>query len=144
MRPGPAPRSIAVLALACALVPVSSAAQDARPPRVAVVLSSGGARGLAHVGVLEALEELHVPVDLVVGSEWGALVGGLYATGMTPREIQAALISREWVDALGDRIPRRYLSFRSKQEDRDFLMDIPLGIGSQGVILPPGLLVGNR
>ncbi|HEV8113350.1 MAG TPA: patatin-like phospholipase family protein [Planctomycetota bacterium] len=136
--------SLAGIAIAFAVRSPLDAAQETKPPRVAVVLSSGGARGLAHVGVLEALEELHVPVDLVVGSEWGALVGGLYATGMTPREIQAALISREWVDALGDRIPRRYLSFRSKQEDRDFLMDIPLGIGSQGVILPPGLLVGNR
>jgi NTE family protein len=144
MRIGFAPRSIAALALALVTVPTSLAAQDARPRRVAVVLSSGGARGLAHVGVLKALEELHVPVDLVVGSEWGALIGGLYAEGFTPAEIQAALISRDWVDALGDRIPRRYLSFRSKQEDRDFLIDLPLGIGGQGLILPPGLLAGNR
>ncbi len=164
MRPGLASRSIASCALALAALPPPLAAlppllaalppllagqapllgQGGPCPRVAVVLSSGGSRGLAHLGVLAALEELRVPVDLVVGSEWGALVGGLYAEGFTTGEIQAALVSRDWIDALGDRIPRRFLSFRSKQEDRDFLMDLPIGIGSQGLILPPGLLLGNR
>lgn len=144
MRLRPARRPTLVLALALALVHPSPAAQNSRPPRVAVVLSGGGARGLAHVGVLQALEELHVPVDLVVGSEWGALVGGLYSAGFTPEEIQAALVSPDWIDALGDRTPRRYLSFRSKQEDRDFLIDIPLGIGSKGLILPPALQGGSR
>src|SRR5258706_345940 len=164
MRPGLASRSIASCALALAALPPPLAAlppllaalppllagqapllgQGGPCPRVAVVLSSGGSRGLAPPGVLAALEELRVPVDLVVGSEWGALVGGLYAEGFTTGEIQAALVSRDWIDALGDRIPRRFLSFRSKQEDRDFLMDLPIGIGSQGLILPPGLLLGNR
>lgn len=142
MRFGLAPRSIAGIVFAAAL----AAGQETPPPppRVAVVLSSGGVRGLAHVGVLKALEELRVPVDLVVGSEWGALIGGLYAEGLSPAEIQSALISRNWSDALSDRVPRRYLSFRSKQEDRDFLMDLPLGIDSNGLILPPALQVGIR
>ncbi|MBK7643453.1 MAG: patatin-like phospholipase family protein [Planctomycetes bacterium] len=113
-------------------------------PRIALVLSSGGARGLAHAGALEALEELRVPVDLVVGSETGALVGGLYAAGMTPDEIARALVSRDWIDALEDRTPRRSLSFRAKQEDGEFLMDLPLGFGSHGLIFPPGLLGGER
>lgn len=144
MRLRPARRPTLVFALALALVLPTPAAQNSRPPRVAVVLSGGGARGLAHVGVLQALEELHVPVDLVVGSEWGALIGGLYSAGFTPEEIQAALVSPDWIDALDDHTPRRYLSFRSKQEDRDFLIDIPLGLGGKGVILPPGLQGGTR
>ena len=131
-------------ALLVGLLAPALAAQDAPRPRVAVVLSGGGARGISHVGVLQGLEELRVPVDLIVGSEWGALVGGLYAAGLTPAEIQAALVSEDWMDALADRTPRRYLSFRSKQEDRDFLIDIPLGIGTEGLILPPSLQGGSR
>ncbi|MFN0243747.1 MAG: patatin-like phospholipase family protein [Planctomycetota bacterium] len=136
-------RSAAVLACIGARVELAFASQETGPPRIAVVLSGGGVRGLAHVGVLQALEELHVPIDLVVGSEWGALVGGLYATGLAPSEIQAALISSDWSDALEDRTPRRFLSFRSKQEDREYLVDLPLGVGSRGLILPPGILAGS-
>jgi len=136
--------SIAALGLHLGLLVPPIVAQEDPRPRVALVLSGGGARGIAHVGVLQGLEELHVPVDLVVGSEWGALVGGLYAAGFTPKEIQEALVSQDWIDALADRTPRRYLSFRSKQEDRDFLIDIPLGLGARGVILPPALQGGSR
>lgn len=137
-------RSTTALALLLGSVCPSFAAQAPRPPRVVVVLSGGGPRALAHVGVLQALEDLHVPVDMVVGSQWGALVGGLYAAGYTPAEIEAALISSDWIDALDDHTPRRYLSFRSKQEDRDFLIDIPLGVGTRGLIFPPSLQGGSR
>lgn len=144
MRLRRARRSIAALGLHLGLLLPPIAAQEDPRPRVALVLSGGGARGIAHVGVLQGLEELHVPVDLVVGSEWGALVGGLYAAGLTPKEIHSALVSEGWIDALADRTPRRYLSFRSKQEDRDFLIDIPLGIGSEGIIIPSALQGGTR
>lgn len=124
--------------------PEAQKPEPQKHPRVALVLSSGGARGLAHIGVLEALEELHVPVDLVVGSESGALVGGLYAAGLEPQQIEHALLSRNWVDALNDRTPRASLSYRAKQEDRQFLIDLPISLGSRGLIFPPGLLGGER
>src|SRR6267142_6037860 len=60
---------------------------DATRPRVGLVLSGGGARGLAHIGVLKVLEELRVPVDVIAGTSMGAVVGGLYASGMSPDEI---------------------------------------------------------
>jgi NTE family protein len=135
---------LVLCSLALASHPQAPAPKPLEPPRLALVLSSGGARGLAHVGVLAALEEMRVPVDLVVGSECGALVGGLYASGLTPEEIQRELISRNWLDALQDRTPRRSLSWRAKQEDREFLIDIPIGIDSHGLVLPPSLLAGVR
>ncbi|MFN0008032.1 MAG: patatin-like phospholipase family protein [Planctomycetota bacterium] len=137
-------RSILARGLHLGLLLPPIAAQEDPRPRVALVLSGGGARGIAHVGVLQGLEELHVPVDLVVGSEWGALVGGLYAAGLAPAEIHSALVSQDWIDALADRTPRRYLSFRSKREDRDFLIDIPLGFWTEGVLLPSALQAGSR
>ena len=113
-------------------------------PRLALVLSSGGVRGLAHVGVLQALEEQGIEVDLVVGTEWGALVGGLYAAGLTPTEIEAALLSPDWLAAIQDHHPRQSLDMRAKEEDRDFLFDLPLGVDKDGLILPPGLFGGDR
>jgi len=113
-------------------------------PRIALVLSSGGVRGLAHVGVLQALEEQGIEVDLVVGTEWGALVGGLYAAGLTPAELQRELLAPDWLAAIQDRRPRQTLDMRAKQEDREFLFDLPLGLDKRGLILPPGLRGGDR
>src|SRR5687767_3915184 len=126
-RPSTLPR-FAACALVSAVVaraqePVPPAALPPAPaPRIALVLSSGGVRGLAHIGVLQALEEQGIEIDLVVGTEWGALVGGLYAAGLTPSEIRAELLTREWIAAVQDRRPRQSLDMRAKEEDRDFLI----------------------
>ena len=84
----PIPRFSAIFCcFLAALHAGAAAAEDAVPParpRIGLVLSGGGARGLAHVGVLQALEELHIPVDAIAGTSMGAVVGGLYASGKTP------------------------------------------------------------
>ena len=82
------------------------AAPERRPaptarPRIGLVLSGGGARGTAHVGVLKVLDELHVPIDAIAGTSMGAVIGGLYASGMTAREIETLLSSRR----LAGRLP---------------------------------------
>jgi NTE family protein len=132
----------AVVALAQEPVPPPTPAL-ARP-RIALVLASGGVRGLAHVGVLQALEEQGIEVDMVVGTEWGALVGGLYAAGLTPREIEAELLAPDFISAIQDRRPRQSLDMRAKEEDRDFLFDLPLGLDEDGLVLPPGLYGADR
>jgi NTE family protein len=139
------PFLLGLSACAPAFCPCAHAEEPAAPaPRIALVLSGGGPRGIAHVGVLQALEEQGIEVDLVVGSEWGALVGGLYAMGLTPREIEEALLAPEWIAAVRNSSPRQSLSFQAKREDREFLIDLPLGIGKDGLILPPGLYGGER
>jgi NTE family protein len=120
-----------------------SANGPAERARVALVLSSGGARGLAHVGALQALEELRVPVDLVVGAEVGALVGGFHASGLSP-DATLELLSRPlWIDALGGRVLRRSKSWRQRSVDRDYLLELPVAIGPRGIGLARGL-VGTR
>ena len=114
---------------------------DSRTPvRIGLVLSGGGARGMAHVGVLKVLDELHLRVDAIAGTSMGAVVGGLYASGMSGREIEALLGSAEWQEAFRDRPPRNDLNFRRKQEDREFLVDLPLGIQGRELRIPTGLL----
>jgi len=122
----------------------AAAAPDAPRPRVCLVLSGGGARGMAHIGVLKVLEELKVPIDCIVGTSMGAVVGGLYASGMTAGEIDATMRSVDWQDAFRDAPPRRDLGFRRKQDDRNFLVRLPLGLKHGHILLPKGFIQGQQ
>ena len=90
----------------------SAASPDASRPRVGLVLGGGGARGAAHIGVLMELERLRVPVDAVVGTSMGAIVGGLYASGMSAADLQVLVSTLNWADALSDSPDRSDLGFR--------------------------------
>jgi NTE family protein len=113
-------------------------------PRIGLVLSGGGARGAAHIGVLEVLDELHVPIDAIAGTSMGAVIGGLYASGMSGSEIDALLSSVDWQDAFRDRPKRTDLAFRRKQEDLDYLVNIPLGVRGRKLLIPRGLIQGQK
>ena len=117
---------------------------EAPRPRVGLVLSGGGARGLAHVGVLKALEELHVPVDAIAGTSMGAVVGGLYASGMTAAEIDTLMRGIDWSAVFRDRPARNTLNYRRKQDDREFLVRFPLGLQGGSFRVPRGLIQGQR
>jgi NTE family protein len=123
------------LAAGCLCHSFARAADDPGPvagaaarPRICLVLSGGGARGMAHIGVLKVLEQLKVPIDCIAGTSVGAVVGGLYASGMTADEIDATMRSVDWQEAFRDAPPRRDLAFRRKQDDRNFLVRLPLGL----------------
>src|SRR5579859_7040380 len=139
------------LGLACMLVASCGwGASDARGaeaaarPRVCVVLSGGGARGMAHIGVLKVLETLKVPIDCIAGTSMGAVVGGLYASGMTAADIESTMRSVDWQEAFRDAPPRRDLNFRRKQDDRNFLVRLPLGLKHYHILLPKGFIQGQK
>src|SRR6202789_5424 len=113
-------------------------------PRICVVLSGGGARGMAHIGVLKILEELKVPIDCIAGTSMGAIVGGLYASGMTAEQIDTTMRSVDWQEAFRDAPPRRDLAFRRKQDDRNFLVRLPLGLKHGKILLPKGFIQGQK
>ena len=117
---------------------------SASRPRIGLVLSGGGARGTAHIGVLKVLEDLRVPIDAIAGTSMGAVVGGLYASGLTAREIESVMTSLNWQDAFSDRPPRADTAYRRKLEDRNFLVDFPLGLRSGRFLLPKGLIQGQK
>ena len=145
------------LGLACALaaicprVDAGTAAPAAAPPdaglvrpRICLVLSGGGARGMAHIGVLKVLEELKIPIDCIAGTSMGAVVGGLYASGMTAAQIDATMRTVDWQEAFRDAPPRRDLAFRRKQDDRNFLVRLPLGLKHGQILLPKGFIQGQK
>jgi len=121
------------------------AAGDALPrPTVGLVLSGGGARGGAHVGVIRVLEELNIPVDYVAGTSMGAVVGGLYASGMSADELVQVVETADWNVLLTDRPPRSQRSYRRKSDDLGFLVDFDLGVDKTGLLLPGGLVQGQN
>lgn len=114
-------------------------------PKIGLVLSGGGARGAAHIGVLKILEEMRIPIDYIVGTSMGSIVGGLYASGMTAKEIEAAVTRVDWADALEDNILRENRSFRRKSDDRNYLVKSKPGLSDDLKLkLPSGLRQGQR
>jgi len=113
-------------------------------PRVGLVLSGGGARGLAHVGVIQVLEEMKIPIDCIAGTSMGAIVGGLYAAGMSPAEMEKFVTSVEWNEAFKDKPPPSELTFRRKQDAADYLINFDLGYRDGKFTIPKGLLQGQN
>ncbi len=119
------------------------AAIPAARPRIGLVLSGGGARGLAHVGVLKVLEALQVPIDVITGTSMGAIVGGLYASGLRADVLERELTAVRWGEVFSNRVERRLLSQRRKEEDFEVSSAIELGI-KHGELLAPTSAVSSR
>lgn len=113
-------------------------------PRIGLVLSGGGARGYAHIGVLKALERMRVPVDCIAATSMGAVVGGLYASGLGADELDARLAKVNLADIVFDRNERAQLPQTLREDDFRYPIGISAGLGKDGVKLPVGLVQGNR
>lgn len=122
---------------------VAASGGDSRP-RIGLVLSGGGARGAAHIGVLKVLEQLRIPVDVIAGTSMGAVVGGLYASGLSAVELERVMVSLDWEDAFRDSPPRAAQAFRRKLEDQNFLINFPLGLRGREFRVPRGLIQGQK
>ncbi|MFA9216537.1 MAG: patatin-like phospholipase family protein [Sphingomonadaceae bacterium] len=125
-------------------VQAGPAADPLKPrPKVALVLSGGGARGFAHIGVLRVLQELRIPVDFVVGTSMGSVVGGAYAAGSPVAQLEQLVRRTDWGAVIADRPPRDELAFRRREEDLLLPSRIEFGANSDGVTLPPSA-AGNE
>jgi NTE family protein len=122
---------------------VAPSAAPAARSKVGLVLSGGGARGGAHIGVLKALEELRVPVDYIAGTSIGAIIGGFYVSGMSVAELEELVESLEWNSAFLNVTPRQLKSFRRKRDDDLFLVDQKPGLNDGEFELPVGLVQGQ-
>ena len=94
-------------------------------PTVALVLSGGGAKGIAHIGVIKYLESLGIPVDLVVGTSMGGLIGGLYSLGYTTEQMDSLVRRIDWGWAFSDRLPRDYYSYSDARYREKYMISIP-------------------
>ena len=129
-----AARLVALGLLAIALSPPGDAvAAEGARPKVGLVLGGGGARGGAHLGVLEVLEELRVPFDCVAGTSMGAIAAGAYAAGVAPAEIRSAIARTDWTALFDDSAGRDAVSLRRKEIDDRFYSGLEFGVTREGL-----------
>jgi len=112
-------------------------------PKIGLVLSGGGAKGTAHIGVLKVLEENNIPVDYIAGTSIGAYVAGMYALGYSATEIEKIMMTESWSDGYSDTIPRESLSYRNKQHRDRFNIPVNMGYSDDEMKMPNGLLRGQ-
>ncbi len=137
---------LAAAAAALLAAAPGAAAQPAPAPRpkVCLVLSGGGARGIPHIGVLKVLEELHVPVDCIVGTSAGAIIGGAYASGASPAEIERMIGGADWNHLLSDLPARFNRSVYTKDVERIGIGGAEIGLRGSQLALPRGVVIGQH
>ena len=131
-------KGVAFLFVICLMVLDSQAQRK----KVGLVLSGGGAKGVAHVGVLKVLEEAGIPVDYIAGTSMGAIVGGLYAIGYDAETLDALVRKQDWTHLLSDRVFRYNVPFSEKESSEKFLLTLP--IRKRSVVMPPGFVSGQN
>lgn len=136
--------SILCLMGVASIVASESIPVDTKPIRTALVLGGGGARGSAHIGVLEILERERVPVDCVVGTSMGALVAGAYAAGVSPTEMRTKLADADWKDMFLDVSDYAQLSYRKKVVTRGLFTGTEIGLTKKGAQFSSGVIAGEK
>ena len=138
-------RAVAAAVVWLALAPAAALAQgapEAARPKIGLALSGGGARGAAHIGVLKVLEELRVPVDCVTGTSMGSVVGGSFAAGTTPAQMEQIVTQTDWSGVFSDRPPRAEISSRLKQDDYKGLFAPEFGVRDGTLVVQKGVVSG--
>ena len=118
-------------------------AEKSRRPKIGVVFGGGGAKGAAHIGVLKVLEEQKIPVDYIAGTSMGAIVGALYASGLSAGELEKVITSIDWKDVFKGDPDRRDIDYRRKREDYQNLR-LTVGMRDGKVVLPKGLVKDQK
>lgn len=143
-------RAVQSLLLCCVLLPakVGAPQEAARPaltgrPKLGLVLEGGGALGLAHIGVLQWMEEHRIPVSYIAGTSMGGLVGGIYATGRSAAEVREVVNGIKWDDVLRGQTPFQDLSFRRKEDAHEFPGGLEFGLRN-GLQFPAGFNTGQQ
>ena len=132
--------SLALMLLCC----LSAFDAAAERPKVGLVLGGGGARGAAHIGVLEELERLRIPVDCVAGTSMGALVAGAWAAGLDGATMRREMGKADWNDLFQDNPGYADLNFRNKRLAQRYLPGTETGVTPKGVVAPPGVVSGQK
>lgn len=127
-----------ITALATTGAAQEAAETEAKRPKVALVLSGGGALGLSHVGAIQELEAMGIRPDIVVGTSMGAVIGGLYAAGMSGAELEEVVNEANWSGVFNPAPERDKLTYRQKQQQVDFPGTASLGVSGAGLLLPTG------
>ena len=120
-----------------------SSGQEPERRKVGLVLSGGGAKGVAHIGVIKVLEEAGIPIDYIAGTSMGAIIGGLYSIGWSTQELDSLVRNQDWMALLSDKIPRRDKLLSEKEITDMYILSVPLSLDKKFSI-PSGMLAGQN
>ena len=136
--------ALALSALHCPNVAAQATpiAAPAAAPRIGLALSGGGARGIAHVGVLKVLDEMRIPIHCVTGTSMGSIVGGTFAAGTAPAKLEELVLTANWAQIFRDQPPRDEIAIRRKVDDYKTLFAPEFGVKDGGLALPKGVIAG--
>ncbi len=140
-------RLLSIAALICIITVLTTNTTNANAlendePKVGLVLSGGGAAGIAHIGVLKVLEEVNMPIDIVTGTSMGGLLGALFAIGYTADQISEVVSGADWRLLFSDEINRDFLPLEDKVFEPDFLISLPYDY--MNINLPIGAIAGHQ
>ncbi len=134
--------SVTALLICMALFPAYGQDSPEKRPKIGLVLSGGGAKGLAHIGVIKVLEEEGIKVDYITGTSMGSIVGGMYAIGYNAEQLEQIAHEMKWDRLLSDAVPRRDLPIYEKDDDGKYI--IAFALKKWGIELPKGLIRGQK
>ncbi|QTL95480.1 NTE family protein RssA [Aeromonas jandaei] len=132
-----------LLLIMLAAMPLLGQAADGGRPKVALVLSGGGAKGSAHIGILKVLEQKRIPVDIIVGTSMGSYVAGMYAMGLSAEEVERTTLAIDWNKGYQDKVGRDELSLRKKQQTEKYQLRTDIGVNGDTIQLPDGFFQGQ-
>ncbi|WP_421244514.1 patatin-like phospholipase family protein [Aeromonas sp. 601019] len=132
-----------LLLVMLAVCPLLAAAAQGERPKIAVVLSGGGAKGSAHIGILKVLEQKRIPVDIIVGTSMGSYVAGMYAMGLSAEEVERTTLAIDWNKGYQDKVGRDELSLRKKQQNEQYQLRTDIGVNGDTTQLPDGFFQGQ-
>ncbi|HHL42939.1 MAG TPA: hypothetical protein ENJ42_04915, partial [Hellea balneolensis] len=142
------PRTLCKYIIVFSLLVISAFSVQAQTlkqrPKIGLVLGGGGAKGIAHVGVIKVLEENHIPVDVIAGTSMGAIIGSLYASGYSADEIENIARELDWNDVFNDKTARSRATFRRKSDDFGFLTSYKVTFRDGKILLPEGIIQGQN
>ncbi len=134
---------ILLMAAVLCCTSLSHASEPAKRKKVGLVLSGGGAKGMAHIGVLKVIEEAGIPIDYVVGTSMGGIIGGLYAIGYTPKQMDSMVRRQDWTFLLSDQVVRKEQSMTERDRSERYVLSVPLG-KDMGKNISGGLIKGQN
>ena len=116
---------LSVILLFFGAIPSTQANSQIPRKKVGLVLSGGGAKGMAHIGALKVIEKAGIPIDYVVGTSMGSIIGGLYSIGYTPEQMDSLVRKQDWQFLLSDRTPRKEKNLSEREADEKYIISVP-------------------
>ncbi len=123
---------------------IKTGTANGKRPKIGLALSGGGARGLAHIGVIKTLEKNHIPIDYIAGTSMGSIIGGLYAIGYTPEDLEWVMESVNWDRIFRPSLERRQKNYQQRQEEKNYFVDLEIGLSKSGPASSKGFAGGQQ